>query len=514
MVGLGVACLSGLAGGTRAADPAPKASAKDNVEDARALAARIDHHIAARWQALKVKPAPPANDAAFFRRVYLDLGGRIPSLTEIRDFIDDDRPDKRWIWVEQLLESETYANHFANVWRHLLLPQNNNFQVQFFANSFEGWLRERLKSNTPYDQMVRELVTAPPNNRVAQSPSAFLQANELKPENLAASTSRLFLGHKLECAQCHDHPFAKWTRQQFWEYTAFFSGITPQGGEQPASREIKIAGTDKVAKARFLDGTEPAWKDGVSARTTLAEWMTRADNPYFARATVNRVWAYFFGTGLIDPVDEESDENPPSHPELLDELAKEFAAHHFDLKFLIRAIVASRAYQLSSVATDPSQKDSRVYGRRTVRGLSPEQLFDSLCEVTDFKDLTPNRGGFDPSFQNSPRAQFLNRFSQDKPGETETSILQALFMMNGKFMSEATSLSHNKKLEYIANSSIELPRRIEQVYLIALSRKPTAEESARLVKYVQGGGKGGDPKKAFEDILWALLNSAEFMLNH
>src|SRR5262249_17262812 len=152
-------------------------------------------------------------------------------------------------------------------------------------------------------------------------------------------TSRLFLGHKLECAQCHDHPFAKWTSNQFWEYTAFFSGISPQRGDNPNSREINytVKGKNKTAKAKFLDGTDPKWSDTQSTRATLADWITRADNPYFARATVNKVWAYFFGVGLIDPVDEPGDDNPPSHPELLDELAREFAAHDFDLKFLIRA---------------------------------------------------------------------------------------------------------------------------------------------------------------------------------
>src|SRR5262249_23606787 len=210
----------------------------------------------------------------------LDLTGRIPKLAEIRDFLDDNEDhatpeDKRWYWIGQLLEkTETigdkeevlYARHFANVWRQLMLPANNNQFGPFFGPVLETWLRERLEKNTGYDQIVRELLTAPlygggNNGGFSSGASAFFQANELKPENLAASTSRLFLGHKLECAQCHDHPFAKWTREQFWEYAAFFSGINPQRGELPNSREIKIAGTQTVAKARFLDGTAPKWTD-------------------------------------------------------------------------------------------------------------------------------------------------------------------------------------------------------------------------------------------------------------
>jgi hypothetical protein len=508
----GVVLAGWFAGGARGGSPLPK-----NVADARALAARIDHHIDTRQVAEKVKAVALSDDAEFFRRVSLDLTGHIPSLLDIRDFLDDDRPDKRSIWVEQMLENETYANHFANVWRHILLPQNNQFNGQFLSASMEAWLRGHLKENTPYDKIVRELMTAPVFNQGGSNPSVFYQANEFKVENLAANTSRLFLGHKLECAQCHDHPFAKWTREQFWEYAAFFGGIGPQRVEAPNVREIKITGTNKVVKARFLDGTEPKWPNGnVSSRIVLAEWLTQAKNPYFARATVNKVWAYFFGIGLIDPLDEENDDNPPSHPELLDELAREFAAHQFDLKFLIRAIVSSRAYQRTSSAARLEPREARLYTRMAVRGMSPEQLFDSVATAIDYKDQPMANNRFNQFGQlQTPRGQFLNRFeNQEKRSETETSILQALFMMNGQFMAQATSLKQNKTLEYIATSTLDPAKRIEQLYLITLSRKPKPHESARLVKYVTGGGKSGDPKKAFEDVLWVLLNSAEFMLNH
>jgi hypothetical protein len=536
---LGTICLSvfGLIG------TAVPVQARDNVEDAKLLAAQIDKLIGAKQAKEKVIPAPLSGDGEFFRRVCLDLQGRIPTVTEMRDFIDDDRANKRWIWVEEMLTGKDedgkptaaflYPSHFATVWRRIILPGNNNPQNQFFASAMENWLRGRLSKNVSYDKIARELLTAPVfqnfNGRggaTNSNPSAFYQLNEFKPENLAASTSRLLLGVKLECAQCHDHPFAKWTKNQFWEYAAFFAGISNRGVEQPNVRKININGTPKTADAKFLDGTEPKWQDGKSTRAVLADWIARADNPYFAKATVNKVWAYFFGVGLIDPVDEESDENPPSHPELLDLLAKEFAAHDFDLKFLIRAIVASRTYQLTSRATDPSQSNPRLFSRAQVRGLTPEQLFDSVAVAIDYKDGSapqPNQQ-FNPNFLGSPRAQFLARFSnQDKANETETSILQALFMMNGKFMAEATSLKYNKFLYQIAvapekgkdpKKIVPLPRKIEQLYLIALSRLPNAKESARLIKYIEGGGKTGDRNKAFEDIFWALLNSAEFRLNH
>jgi Protein of unknown function (DUF1553)/Protein of unknown function (DUF1549) len=547
---LAAACLAGLPALLQASDPPPR----DPVKDARALAARIDRHIAAKWAANKVKPAPRSSDADFFRRVNLDLLGKIPSIVEARDFTDDDSPDKRWTWVEEMLkkaegspEKSLYARHFANVWRHIILPQNNTEVFRFYSGSLENWLFGHLEKNTGYDKMVRELLTASPYGQGGNGASIFYQVNEFKPENLAAVTSRLFLGHKLECAQCHDHPFAKWTRKQFWEYTAFFSGINQNGVDNSRSREIKITGTDKVVKARFLDGTAPKWKEGVSTRATLADWLTRADNPYFARAAVNKVWAYFFGIGLIEPVDEPSAENPPSHPELLDELAREFAAHKFDLKFLIRAIVASRAYQLTSASTDPAHKDPRLFARMLVRGLSPEQLFDSVAVALDIKDPGPTNQFDFNGIPNTPRAQFLGKFAnQGKPSETETSILQALFMMNGKFMTEAASLQHNEPLRRIAEAPVPgaktvepiylgppgsasllsahlvlscghryfVTQRLEQIYLVTLSRLPTAKETRWLIPYVLRGGKHKDSKKAYEDLAWALFNSGEFILNH
>ena len=256
----------------------------------------------------------------------------------------------------------------------------------------------------------------------------------MKAENLAASTTRLLLGVKLECAQCHDHPHDHWKRKQFWEYAAFFSGLRAemQGDflttvrENPESRSLKVPGTECVVFARFLDGSEPRWNAETRARTVLAQWLTDAKNPYFARAAVNRLWAQFFGIGLIEPVDEVSDANPPSHPELLDELARQFVAHKFDIKFIIRAITNSQTYQRSSARTDPSRNDPRLFACMAVKGLSPEQFFDSLAEATGFWEesrLATRPGG---QLLNSPRAQFLARFSsQDKPTERQTSILQA-----------------------------------------------------------------------------------------
>src|SRR5262245_59547802 len=300
--------------------PAVRAADKD----VNALAAKIDERIAAVWGG-KVKPAVLADDAEFFRRVHLDLAGRIPSITEIRDFLDDDRPDKRRVWVDRILQADpddpsykdAHINHFANVWRAWLLAQTA--QQTTSQPALEAWLRQRLKANVGYDRLVTELLTQPGNNQgggpAQGSAAVFYQANENKPENLAGSTARLFLGVKLECAQCHDHPFDHWTRTQFWEFAGFFTDLTPQARRG----EIKLPGQGKVIRARFLDGKEPKWKDSLRTRPTLAEWMTATDNPYFARAIVNRMWGHFFGTSLVPEAEGTSDETPTAHKELLNE---------------------------------------------------------------------------------------------------------------------------------------------------------------------------------------------------
>ncbi len=290
-------------------------------------------------------------------------------------------------------------------------------------------------------------------------------------------------------------------------------------------RDIAIPGTDKVVPARFLDGAEPKWQPNVSPRVTLAEWITARDNSYFSRAAVNRMWFYFFGTGLIDPVDEMvGTEAVPSHPELLDELARGFAANQFDLKYLIRVITASRAYQLTSANTDKDREEPSLFARMAIKGLTPEQLFDSVAQATGFQDgSAADLIGL--RVANSPRAEFLAKFANqsDKITEAQTSILQALTLMNGRIVSEATSLDRSRTLMAVLDSPfMSTAERIETLYLATLSRKPRAKELARLVEFVDNGGaKEGDAKpspedynRALADVLWALLNSVEFSLNH
>jgi hypothetical protein len=498
------------------------------------LTTSIDARIGSVWQAASTAPTPPASDAEFLRRVALDLTGKIPTAAEARDFLDDAAADKRARLVERLLQSPGYSAHMAATWKDSLLPEAaSNLQIQFLVTDFDPWLRRMFAENVGYDDMVRQILTAelnqPPNQRGLAigrrppSPFAFYAAKEGKPENLAASTARVFLGVRLECAQCHDHPFARWKRDQFWSYAAFFAGIERagnnnaifQGREVLDRRELTVPGTGRVAQAAFLDGSEPVWKPRLSARVILADWVIMPENPFFARAAVNRVWAQLFGTGLVDPVDDLSVENPPSHPELLDELALQFTAHRFDFHYLIRAIVASRAYGLSSTGELPGAEDPRSFARMPVRGMTALQLYDSLVQAAGLR-----REPEQPYFVRTPgslRREFLEKFksTDEKATERQASILQTLTLMNGPLTTTAASLETGATLPAVAASDfLSTAEKIEALYLSALSRRPRADELDHLLRYIQGGGPAHDPREALADLFWALLNSTEFGLIH
>ncbi len=490
---------------------AARAESPQKIKDAAAEAARLDQLLAARWDANQVQPAPTADDAEFMRRLYLDLAGTIPPVSEVRAFLADPSKDKRRKLIDRLLGGPDYVNHFTDVWRATWLP--DEAEALGLRPSFEAWLRVRLAENAGYDRMVREILTSTPqadprlqNESLAMiqpggvSPAAFYAANENKPEKLAGATSRLFLAVRLECAQCHNHPFAEWTREQFWEYAAFFGG---QGGRP----SIVIPNLGKVVQARFPDGTEPKFTNGAGPRVVLADWATSPNNKYFARAAVNRVWSLFFGTGLAEPVDDllrEGDKN-----DMLDELARQFTDHNFDLKFLIRVIVSTRAYQLTSRRTDASQDEPRLFARMAVKALSTEQVIASLTEATGAPRASADLGLL--------RAELGGSFARqpNKPTEFQTSIPQALALMNGKYVNDATAVERSGTLAAVAGAPfLDAHGRVETLYLAALGRKPTEAESAKLVAYVEKGGPSGDPNLALADVFWALLNSSEFVFNH
>jgi len=538
---LGVILAALLPGSIRAQDT----TAPSYKEEVVKLSRWIDDYLERRWKEFDVKPAPLAEDAVFFRRLSLDLGGKIPGLTQVDDFLSERNADKHWKYADYFLSGEQSARHFANFWRTVIIGRSSNQQFQGFYPQFEAWLEDRIRKNTPLDQITQQILTAQ-NTGGPQvqfgggglgmannlSPVGFFAVNEGKAENVAGSAARVFLGVKIECAQCHKHPFAKWTKDQFWEFAAFFSGqngfgqpvVLPKGAKKVnfiAGREIPIPETDKVAKAKFLNGKEPQWGAFSDSRKVLAEWVTSAENPWFARAMADHLWAYFFGVSLLEPILEPNDDSPVTHPELLNKLAEQLVAHKFDQKFLIRALVLTKAYQRSSGGPELATKeDYHLFLRMPIRSLSPEQIYDSIVEATHLGQ--PNNG-YDPRFNpgnpfvlnNTPRGQFLAKFgSQERRYDPQTSILQALFMMNGKFMHERTKADTNDDIRALVNDPRPVERRLRSMFYLILSRPPRIDEVQRLVPYLESGGPTNNQQRAIEDIYWALLNSPEFLLNH
>jgi len=531
------ALLPGLARAQAPNTPAQK-------EEVLKLSRWIDEYLERRWKELDVKPAPLTDDAIFFRRLSLDLVGKIPVLTDVHDYLGNPHDTKRWEAVDRYLANEQSARHFANFWRTVIIGRSSNQQFQGFYPQFEAWLEDQLRKNTGLDDITKRILTAQntggqpvpggfnPGMANNLSPVGFFIVNEGKAENVAGSAARVFLGVKIECAQCHKHPFAKWTRDQFWEFAAFFSGpngfgqpvVQPKGAKQVSftpGREIPIPETNKVAKAKFLNGKEPQWGAFSDSRKVLAEWMTSAENPWFAKAMADHLWAYFFGVSLLEPILEPNDDSPVTHPELLDKLAQELVAHKFDPNYLIRALVMTRAYQRSSGGPELATKeDYHLFLRMPIRSLTPEQIYDSLAEATH---LQTGNSGYDTRFNpgnpfvqnNTPRGQFLAKFgSQERRYDPQTSILQSLFMMNGKFMTERTKAESNKDIESLLADPRPADKKLRSMFYAILSRPPRVDEMQRLVPYLEGGGPTRNPQRAIEDIYWALLNSPEFLLNH
>ncbi len=515
----------GLSQPALAAPPGQAPLGRALSSDPARLAATIDRRLQELWQAEQVEPAPMTDDAEFLRRVSLDIAGRIPSSADVYAFLEDPSADKRTAVIDRLLDSPRHAQHFANLWRAELLPEvSTNPQARELQFGFERWLTEQFRGNVPHDQFVRSLIAIPlpgvgqaaePVLRDPQrsNPLAFIAAKDARPENLAAAVTRTFLGIRLECAQCHDHPFAAWTREQFWSQAAFFAGLKKSSGgllaplnEVAQLRAIAAQEGEAKIEARFLTGDQPAWTAAASPRDLYAEWLTSSENHYFAKAAVNRLWGQFFGTGIVHPVDDFHDANPPSDELLLDTLAAEFVQSGFDARYLIRAICLSKAYQQTSAQSSDHQAQSAIAARMTVKALTPEQLYDSFILATRFEEAD-RRGNL--------RREFLSRFAQaGELGEPTTSVQQALTLLNGALVAQATDPQRSPALIAIAHTPrLSTEMRIEALYVTALGRRPTAAELSRLQSFVAVAGEEQQTER-LADIFWMLLNSLEFRVNH
>jgi hypothetical protein len=483
---------------------------------AEELATWIDRHFENAWKHQGIEPAAITSDSEFVRRAYLDLIGRIPSVAEVRAFLDDRSPDKRRQLIDELLQRGAFANHLASTFRDLMLAGAMLQAPQ--TRTLEVWLKLRFTANMPYDQVVRELLTAEidrnPSLRTP-SPIAFYQAADFKPETLAANASRIFMGIQVQCAQCHDHPFAEWKQAQFWSFAAFFKNVDSQQMTgvsmtlTPEAEQITIPGKEIVVPALFLDGSKPVRAASESSRAMLARWITASDNPYFAKAAVNRIWGRLLGHGFVQPVDDLDPTHTPAYPEVFNAICRQFRLHQYDVKYVIRAVTATRVYQLSCRGAPRDGEDplSPHFARMPLRRMTSDQIYASFVQATGFRDTTTNLG------ETVARNEFQEKFadSATSPTEIKTTILQALSLMNGSYITGATDLQNSEFLSVVADAPyLDAKGRIETLFLATLSRPPDANELTLFLV----SQNPAEEKNSLADLFWMLLNSAEFILNH
>jgi hypothetical protein len=507
----------------------------------------IDRLVWARLNRLRIQPSAAASDSQFLRRAYLDLIGTLPTPEESRTFLAECAAETkksssstrsaehapaieaRTKLVDRLLARPEYADYWALKWSDLLRV-NKDALGSKGAYTFYRWIRESLTENMPYDRFVREIIGA--SGSSAQNGPVNLYRALSKPEDAASSISQVFLGVRLECAQCHHHPFEKWTQDDYFGMVGFFSQMKtkpdgPQSVVLTASGpgEVKHPRTGKTVPAHPLGGDPVAFASEGDRRQLLAGWMASPSNTFVPRMLVNRLWAHFLGRGLVDPVDDFRDSNPPSNPELLDALAKDFVAGGYDVKRLIRTIMTSQAYGLSSQSNPTNATDEQNYSRAYPKRLQAEVMLDAIASATGTPADLPGlpRGTravqvWDTEWNTQWQSYFLNVFGRpsrthpcDCERSQEPSIVQVLHLMNAPEIQR--QLSERRGRARLLAESDRTPKQIvEELFLAAYSRRPTAKEEASALQSFEHAGP--DRIRATEDVLWALINTMEFVFNH
>lgn len=492
------------------------------ADEATALAELIDRQIQTRLESEKLTYAPRADDAEFIRRLSLDLHGVVPAADRTTQFINSSDPNRRAQLIEELLASPRFGEYFGDVWRkRFISPLATDQRVQ--SDKFAGWLAARFNNNDGWDQIASDLLTATGKLEDNAAVTYLIEGRfPLSVTDLTDLSSRYFLGVRLNCAQCHDHPFVDWKRQDYWGMAAFFAQIQTPGRakmvyvagvrDDPRMTLATLKQADTIEGLQliaptFLGGKELKVGGKQTYRSALAEWTTSRDNPYFARAMVNRMWWHFFGRGIVNPVDDMHSGNTPSHPELLDQLSRRFAESGFDLKLLCRAIVSSRTYQQTSRPGDQDEAAAALFARMSIKVLTPEQLYDSLVSILG----VPSKGG-GASKGPALRHEFCQFFAGDgepDPLRYDRGIPHLLRLMNSPQFAGSNLNTLVSKIQASHGSPDGV---IEALFLSILSRRPTDVES-RLVKAQLDDGKVS-PQNAYRELAWALLMSSEFSLNH
>jgi hypothetical protein len=500
----------------------------------------VDRYTLAKWKQLGIVPSGSCSDEQFVRRAYLDMTGTLPTPKQAADFVSDPGADKRDRLVDRLLDSPEYAYYFANKWADVLRVKRGNQPNRAYGTFlFHDWIREAVAEDRPYDEFARAILTAV-GDETAAPPTVWYKDLQ-SADQFVDNASQVFLGTRLQCAQCHHHPYEKWSQDDYWGLAAFFGRVgtknlpVPGTGVQNQQNQrrlmyTKSSGsvlnkrTQRPAVMRPLGGapTDPA--GDVDPRQKLVDWMVDVKNPFFARAVANRYWAHFFGRGIVDPLDDMRVTNPPSNPELLDALAKELVEHGYSLKHLIRTICKSRTYGLSSTPNEFNKNDKQAYSRYYPRRLSAEVLFDAVCQVTgsptQFGGLpqdrhAPNRAIMLPD--ESYQSYFLDVFGRPQrisacecERVSEANLAQALHLLNSDEV-QGKIARPGGRADLMAKDPRPDAVKVEELFLWALGRKPSEKHLKLALENIEANAR--NKKVAYENIVWALLNTKEFVFN-
>jgi hypothetical protein len=495
----------------------------------------IDDLVLDKLKKLNIAPSKIADDSTFIRRAYLDAAGVLPSAEEVENFLADKSPDKRAKLIDRLLEKDEFVDYWAYKWSDLMLVSSRKLRSTAMW-SFYDWIRDSVKTNKPWDQFTRELLTTSGNSRQNGELNYYVLHKD--PIDLAENITEAFLGQRITCARCHNHPLEKWTQKQYFQFANLVSRVGIKNSDNgdvvvyaKTSGDINHPRLLRPLAPTPLDGTPLSLDSTDDRRIALANWLTSPRNPYFARSFVNRVFANFMGRGLVNPVDDVRATNPASNEELLSALSKDFIDHRFDVRYLIRTVMNSSVYQLSSEANATNQNDNIFYSRYIIKRLPGEVILDAYSQVTG---VPTSFGGYPAGTRamqlpdTQVKSEFLTIFGRPAriicdSGERsfDPTIAQALHVINGDTLNRKLG-AQDGYIALFLKLGLSDSRMLDQVYLSAFSRYPTEAEKASLMKDIESARLAkGTPesikearRQGLEDMFWALLTSKEFLFNH
>lgn len=493
----------------------------------------IDRHVFAKLRRINLIPSELSTDSEFVRRVYLDTIGMAPSIAEAEAFLASKDPAKRDKLIDALLDrperADIWAMRFADMFR-----AGYNEAGQKGGGAFGRWFRDQVRKDVPYDEMARKLLVSQGRHDHEGISNFYFVSREITPEESGTNVSQLLLGLQIECARCHNHPFEKWKQDDFYGFAAFFARVSRKdmylnnhnGTYLKDAGELLHPKTQKPVTPKYLDGDYEKEREGEDVRERLARWVTAPNNPYFARATVNRVWKFFLGRGIVEPVDDFRVTNPPSNELLLQALADDFKANGYSLKKLERSILRSRVYQLSSVPNETNRKDQVNYAHFSVRRLMAEQIVDTMAQVTGVPEKFPSmplgtRAMQIPVLPFGKPSYMMKVFGRNDLREvicerdTKPSVAQVMHLVSGDTLQHQITARESTLDAWLSDTKLNNAQIVERLYLAALTRRPSLDETASALQPLAAGGSDAVlRRRTFEDLLWAIFNSKEFLFHH